>query len=501
MKNQVQLIAYADRLSGGTLRDLHALLTRELGDLFGAVHVLPFFDPIDGADAGFDPIDHASVDARLGTWSDIEALARDIDVMADVIVNHVSSDSAQFQDYFRKGRSSACAGLFLALDSVFPRGASEQDLVTLFRQRPSLPFTVFELASGESRAFWTTFTPGQIDIDVEHPQGKAYLTHIIETFARHAVKMIRLDAVGYAIKRAGTRCFMIPETFQFIDSLTQQARALGMEVLVEIHSYYRDQIEISRRVDRVYDFALPPLVLHAFAFRTAQYLKHWIAIRPTNALTVLDTHDGIGIIDIGADPRDPVHRPGLVPPDQLEALVDIIHERTAGASRLASGAAADNVDQYQINTTFFDAMGANDESYLLARAIQFFLPGIPQVYYVGLLAGSNDLELLTRTRTGRDINRHYYAKGEVAKQLKRPVVAAQIELIRLRNSHPAFSGSFGLMPGGDDVLHLCWSHGRDFAELVVRFEDLSYELRYSQQGAVRTLRLAPGAWLNLPWTA
>lgn len=492
MKNQVQLIAYADRFSGGTLRDLHALLTHELKDVFGAVHVLPFFNPIDGADAGFDPIDHTVVDARLGSWSDIEALARDIDVMADVIVNHVSSDSAQFQDWLRKGGASEHAGLFLTLNSVFPRGAAEQDLVAIFRQRPSLPFSVFELHTGESRACWTTFTPRQIDIDVEHPQGKAYLTQIIETFARHGVKMIRLDAVGYAIKRAGTSCFMIPETFRFIDSLTQQARALGMEVLVEVHSYYRDQIEISRRVDRVYDFALPPLVLHAFAFRTAKYLKHWIAIRPTNALTVLDTHDGIGIIDIGADPRDPVKCPGLVPPEQLDALVDIIHERTAGASRLASGAAAGNVDEYQINTTFYDAMGANDESYLLARAIQFFLPGVPQLYYVGLLAGSNDLELLARTRTGRDINRRYYAKGEVASQLNRPIVAAQIELIRLRNSHPAFSGSFGLMPGDDDVLHLCWSRGRDFAELVIRFTDLSYKLRYSEHGATQTLRLALG---------
>lgn len=492
MKNQVQLIAYADRFAGATIRDLHALLMRELRNVFGAVHVLPFYDPIDGADAGFDPVDHTAVDARLGTWSDVEALARDIDVMTDVIVNHISSGSAQFRDYLRKGRSSEYAGMFLTLDSVFPQGAAAKDLVAIFRQRPSLPFTVQRLDSGESQAFWTTFTPQQIDIDVEHPQGRAYVTQVIETLARHGVKMIRLDAAGYAIKRAGTSCFMIPETFHFIDALTQQARVLGLEVLVEIHSYYRDQIEISRRVDRVYDFALPPLVLHAFAFRTAKHLKHWIAIRPTNALTVLDTHDGIGIMDIGADPHDPEQCPGLVPPDQLDALVEIIHERTGGASRLASGAAAENVDQYQINTTFYDAMGGSDESYLLARALQFFVPGIPQVYYVGLLAGSNDLELLARTRTGRDINRRYYAKGEIAAQLTRPVVAAQIELIRLRNTHPAFAGEFALVPSGDDVVHLRWSRGQEIAELLIRFRDCSYELQYSERGSVRALRFARG---------
>jgi sucrose phosphorylase len=488
MKNLVQLITYVDRLAAGSIRDLHSLLTRELKDLFGAVHLLPFYHPIDGADAGFDPVDHTAVDDRLGTWSDIEALARDIDIMADLIVNHVSSESVQFQDYLHKGRACTYAGLFLAYDSVFPQGATETDLIAIFRQRASLPFTVLRLNNGESRAFWTTFTPQQIDIDVEHQQGRVYLAQVMETLARHGVKMIRLDAVGYAIKRAGTSCFMIPETFRFIDALTRQARSLGMEVLVEIHSHYRDQIKISQRVDRVYDFALPPLVLHAFVLRTAKYLKHWIAIRPTNALTVLDTHDGIGIIDIGPDPQDPVNCPGLVPDDQLAALVEIVHERTRGASRLATGAAASNVDQYQINTTFYDAMGADDETYLMARAIQFFLPGVPQVYYVGLLAGSNDVELLTRTRVGRDINRHYHTKAEVVQQLARPVVAAQLELIRLRNTHPAFAGRFELAPSDDDVLQLRWSSGHEFAELLIRFHDRSYELRYSEDGTAKSMR-------------
>ena len=107
-----------------------------------------------------------------------------------------------------------------------------------------------------------------------HPQGKAYLTAILKRFAESGIGVIRLDAAGYAIKKSGTSCFMLPETFAFISDLAAQARALNIEVLVEIHSYYLKQIEIAKHVDRVYDFALPPLVLHALFKADAQPLKH-----------------------------------------------------------------------------------------------------------------------------------------------------------------------------------------------------------------------------------
>ena len=202
--------------------------------------------------------------------------------------------------------------------------------------------------------------------------------------------MVRLDAVGYVIKKPGSSCFMIPETFDFIEYLTRQAATLGLEVLVEIHSHYRGQIEIARHVDRVYDFALPPLVLHAIFNRTGRYLKQWLEISPRNAITVLDTHDGIGVMDIGADRAAP-YEPGLIPAEELDAVVEKIHLNSNGQSRFATGAAASNLDLYQVNCTFYEALGCRDNDYLLARAMQFFAPGVPQVYYVGLLAGENDM--------------------------------------------------------------------------------------------------------------
>jgi sucrose phosphorylase len=488
VRNQVQLICYVDRL-GGTLRGLRQLLAGPFAGLFGGVHVLPFFHPIDGSDAGFDPIDHTQVDERLGDWDDVRALAEDVELMADVIVNHVSSHSPQFVDYSVHGSNSRYDGLFLTLDSVFPKGASEQDLLAIYRPRPGLPFTPMTLADGSRRIMWTTFTAEQLDIDVRHPEGQRYLDGILRILAENGIRLIRLDAVGYAIKKAGASCFMMPESFAFIRDFAARAKACGLEVLVEIHAHHQLQMRIAAEVDWVYDFALPPLLLHAFTGATARYLKDWIAIRPGNCLTVLDTHDGIGVIDIGADAHDPGNLPGLVPHEGIERLVRQVHANSGGDSLRATGAAASNLDLYQINCTFFDALARDELRYLLCRAIQFFLPGIPQVYYVGLLAGSNDMSLLARSGVGRDINRHHYTRGEIEEALSRPVVADLLSLIRLRNTHPAFQGAFELLPSAPEVLEMRWHAAGAEARLRVHLATADHCMTISSVGSPATFQL------------
>jgi sucrose phosphorylase len=474
MKNQVQLITYVDRLTGGGVRDLAELLNDPLAGVFGGVHLLPFFHPIDGSDAGFDPIDHTAVDPRLGDWEDIRLLGDAAELMAD----HVSSQSAQFQDYLHRGASSSHAGLFLTYGKVFPLGATEDDLLRVYRPRPGLPFTYTTLATGEKRLLWTTFTAQQIDIDVLHQQGQEYLGAILRRFHAVGIRSVRLDAVGYAIKRAGTSCFMIPDTYAFIAELTAQAHALGIEVLVEIHSHYKQQVEIARQVDWVYDFALPPLLLHALYTADAQPLADWLAVRPKNAVTVLDTHDGIGVIDVGADGAG---NPGLLEPAAIHNLVEEIHNLSGGASRQATGVAANNLDLYQVNCTYYDALGQNDTDYLIARAIQLFVPGIPQIYYVGLLAGTNDVELLARTGIGRDINRHYYTRSEVQHALDKPVVQGLIKIIRLRNSHPAFDGEARSHSTEPHLLTIQWTLGKEWVRLNVDFAVHCARIEYSRE--------------------
>ena len=477
MKNQVQLITYVDRMAGSTVTALQQQLQQQLPGVFSGIHLLPFYYPIDGSDAGFDPIDHCQVDSRLGTWQDVKSLGCDYELMADLIVNHMSAQSVEFQDVLAKGKDSDYWSLFIKREDIFPEGLSELDAEKIYRPRPGSCFSQYSLADGQEVDFWTTFTSNQIDINVETPAGEQYLDGILSQFADSNIKMIRLDAAGYAIKRAGSSCFMLDETFDFINKLSTKANDLGITTLVEIHSYYKTQIEIAKRVDLVYDFALPPLVLHTLFSKNADALANWLRISPRNCITVLDTHDGIGIIDVGpmAD------KPGLLDAEQIDALVDTIHSNTKGESLKATGAAASNVDLYQVNSSYYGALGYDDYLYLVSRALQFFAPGVPQVYYGGLLAEVNDMELLARSNVGRDINRPYIQAEEMAGKLQKPVVKALLKLIELRNNNTAFNGAFSLLQEANK-LELIWQNTANNAKLVLELDSLDCEIELLADG-------------------
>ena len=482
MKNKVQLITYADRLGDGTIASMTDILRTRFNGVYEGVHILPFFTPYDGADAGFDPVDHTKVDPRLGTWDDIAELSKTHDIMVDTIVNHMSWESKQFQDVMKRGENSPYYPMFLTMSSVFPDGATEEDLAGIYRPRPGLPFTHYTWG-GKTRLVWTTFTPQQVDIDTDSKEGWDYLLSILDQLSRSHVSYIRLDAVGYGAKQAKTSCFMTPKTFDLIGRIKAEAEFRGLETLIEVHSYYKKQVAIANKVDRVYDFAIPGLLLHALTTGKTEPIAHWVEVRPNNAVTVLDTHDGIGVIDIGSDQLDRSLK-GLVPDEEVDQLVETIHKNTHGESLAATGAAASNLDLYQVNSTYYSALGCNDQHYLAARAVQFFLPGVPQVYYVGALAGANDMELLHRTNVGRDINRHYYSVEEIDRNLERPVVKALNALCRLRNSLDAFDGEFTFGNEGD-TLTFSWKGETTAASLT--FEP-KRGLGVDNQASVCTLR-------------
>ena len=475
MINKIQLITYVDRLGCSTIDELTSLVKNEFDGLFGGIHILPFFNPIDGSDAGFDPIDHTQIDPRLGGWDNVKKLTQHIDVMSDLIVNHISAESKQFEDYLEKGSASDFSDLILTKEKVFPEGATAEDIAKIYRPRPGSPFTKFQFNDGSEASVWTTFTSNQIDIDVRSEMGKAYLDNILDTFQSAGVSMIRLDAAGYAIKKAGTSCFMIEETYDFIGQLTQKSKSRGIEVLVEIHSYYRTQIEIAKRVDYVYDFALPVLVLDCLFNRSASNLIKWLQVAPRNVMTVLDTHDGIGIVDVASENG----MSGLIADEQLNEIVEKIHVNSKGESRKATGAAASNLDLYQVNCTYFDALGQDRNAYLIARAIQFFVPGIPQVYYVGLLAGQNDMKLLSETNVGRDINRHFYTIEEINTYVETDFFSDFKKLMLLRNTHKAFNGEFKLLETQASMLNITWTNQESWAMLTVDLRDMNLEIKFS----------------------
>jgi len=449
-----QLLTYPDSL-GGDLKALAAMLDGPLAGLFHGVHILPPF-PSSG-DRGFSPITYREIDPAFGTWEDVERIAETHDVLLDLMINHISRQSPEFQDFQRRGRASPFADLFITLDKVWPRGEPPAtDVARIFLRNPGGPFsTVTVEETGAQERIWTTFGAAgwaeQIDLDVGSEAGQRLITGWLWDFASHGVRIVRLDAVGYLVKKAGTSCFMIePEIYRFLEWITSVATSLGLVLLPEVHDRYTTHQELSARGYWTYDFVLPGLLLHAFRTGETARLAAHLSESPDRQFTMLDCHDGVPV------------RPdldGILEPSEMRDLADGMLQRGGNVNRLLSGVDAGEVDVHQLNCTYYSALGEDDDRYLAARAIQLFARGVPQVYYVGLLAGENDLTAVARTGEGRAINRHDYSMEEVTDDLERPVVERLLQLVRLRNSHPAFDGTLTVETEGRSRLRLSWRSG------------------------------------------
>jgi sucrose phosphorylase len=217
------------------------------------------------------------------------------------------------------------------------------------------------------------------------------------------------------------------------------------------------------------------LVLHALTSGSSRRLKAWLRKCPRKQITTLDTHDGIGVVDV-AD---------LMSPDEIRSTVEHLYRHGSNVKEIYSGPDYQNLDVYQVNCTYYSALGCDDDAYLAARTLQFFAPGIPQVYYVGLLAGENDIELVERTRLGRNINRHNYTLEEVREQVKKPVVQRLLRLMEFRNSYPAFGGGFSIEKARDNELILSWTRRKHRALARVDLRTFDAEITYSDPVASR----------------
>ena len=460
MRRGPQLLTYPDSL-GGTIADITRLLRGPLADHFAGVHILPPF-PSSG-DRGFAPIDYRRIEPRLGDWNDIADLGRDHDVLLDLMVNHISRRSTEFSDFLRRGRASEHADLFITLDKVWPNGdPPAEDVARIFLRKPDDPFTTITVEqTGEQEQIWTTFGFGgrveQIDLDLASDATRALIRGWFEWFATHGVAIVRLDAVGYVVKKPGTSCFMVePEIYDVIDWLVATAAEYELVVLPEIHDHYATHRRLAERGYWTYDFVLPGLLLHAFESRDADRLAEHLAGSPELQFTTLDCHDGIPV------------RPdleGILSYPEMSALADGITATGGNINRIL-GHAGEGPDVHQLNCTYYSALGADDDRYVAARAIQLFARGVPQLYYVGLLAGENDLVAVELTGEGRAINRHDYTAAEIARALERPVVRRILELVRIRREHPAFDGQLEVRVEDASLLRMTWFSGADVAELM-----------------------------------
>jgi sucrose phosphorylase len=443
LKNEIMLITYADSM-GNNLQDLHKLLNQYYKKAVGGVHILPFFPS--SADRGFAPMCYDKVDPAFGTFADVEALGKDYYLMFDFMVNHISASSEYFQDFLQKKEDSEYKDFFIRYRDFWKDGEPSQEQVDLiYKRKPRAPYIEAEFADGSKEKIWCTFCEEQIDLDVTKKKTKDFIVKTLQDMCHHGASVIRLDAFAYAVKKEGTSCFFVePDIWDLLYEIENVVKAEGAEILPEIHEHYTIPMKIADKGFWIYDFALPVLTLHALYNHDGTYLKQWMERCPMKQFTTLDTHDGIGIVDV----KD------LLPDEEIDKVKEQMYKQGANVKKIYSSEAYNNLDIYQVNTTYYSALGNHDDAYVLARAIQFFAPGIPQVYYVGMLAGSNDIELMERTKNGRDINRHYYTAEEVAAEQERPVVQKLKALMELRNTHPAFSldGEIAITAEGDRLV-------------------------------------------------
>jgi sucrose phosphorylase len=464
LPNKVQLITYGDSL-GGNLKNLNALLESDLKDLFpGGVHLLPPF-PSSG-DRGFAPINYLEIDPGLGTWEEIRAIGEKGPVVLDLMVNHISQKSIYFQDFLQNGNQSEWADIFLTPDRIWDNGAIPQADFDKIYLRRSLPYSDFTIQkTGEQLRIWTTFgatSPSeQIDLDVNSPKTRELFETIFDCFAKNGTQIVRLDAVGYVIKKPGTSCFFVePEIYDFLEWVNEMAKKRNIELLPEVHAHHQIQWKLAGHGYWIYDFILPYLVLSTLINKDANQLIKYINERPEKQFTMLDCHDGIPVMPDMDDIVDSV---------SARRICDICEDRGALFTRVESRehCAEDGFDVHQICGTFYSLLGSDDDAYIIARAIQLFVPGIPQIYYVGLLACENDQAGVDKTSEIRELNRENFSLQAVREKMGRPVVQRLMRLIKLRNDHPAFEGTFTNISTQDHDLDLKWDSTEGSIELKI----------------------------------
>ena len=435
------LITYGDmvqRPGESPLATLGRFCTERLTGAVSVVHVLPFFPS--SSDDGFSVVDYRAVDPRLGTWDDLEAMARRFDLMFDLVLNHTSAQGEWFGQFLRD--EAPGRDYVLCADP-------DADLGAVVRPRSHPLLTPVETASGE-RHVWTTFSADQVDLDFDRPEVLLEFVDILLQYAAHGARLIRLDAVAFLMKQAGTPCIHLPRTHQVVKLLRDvlDAAAPGVLLLTETNVPHRENVSYFGDGDEahlVYQFSLPPLLLHALTTGNARALTCWAAglEDPPPGCTFLNftaSHDGIGLRPIE----------GLVPQMEQDGLV---HSVLQNGGHVSQRLRPDGVAvPYELNITYFDAMGdepsdvtdAHVRRFITSQTLAMALKGIPALYFHSLTATRNHDKGVTETGRARSINRRKWREDELVRQLDDPSSAAHrvfdelTSRLRARAGHPAF---------------------------------------------------------------
>lgn len=493
--NNILLITYGDsitRPSEKPLKTLGTFLKEHLDDVITGVHVLPFFPY--SSDDGFAVIDYLQVNPELGDWSDVKQISEDFNLMFDLVINHVSSQHAWFQQ-FKQGEKPGC-DYFITIDPTDPT----IDVSQVVRPRSSQLLAKVDTVNGEKHV-WATFSPDQVDVNFANPDVLIEFFKIILFYVQAGARYIRLDAVGFLWKKLGTPCIHLVETHMAIRLMRELLQMIdpGIAIITETNVPNRENLSYfgnRNEAHMIYNFSLPPLVLNALMQGRSDHLKTWMMSMPPAPVgcayfNFTASHDGIGL------------RPteGLL--DEKE-YVELLATMRKFGGRISMRSKPDGSESpYEINIALFDAMkgtvkGEDEwqiQRFLCSQTIMMSVEGIPAFYIHSLLATPNYAEGVEQTGINRTINRYKWNYEDLEQKLSDPTTPQAIvlkelsRLIKIRRQQGAFhpnATQYTLHPG-NPALFAFWRQSMSRDQSIFSVHNLSdqvQELRLSDLNLV-----------------
>ena len=557
----VMLNTYPDSI-GGTLADIVDMLKRpEFKDVFSLFYILPTFFNSD-LDRGFSIIDYGLNDELVSRkdLADLDKLG--IGLKFDLVLNHLSVASPQFEDMLKYGDESEFKSFFIDWNEFWnlygemgPDGyviPKKEYLDMLFMRKPGLPILKVRFPDGSDRPYWNTFYQeinyreiapgdlkgingleqdqaeelaaiannaigakvdlneidfgnlsdyggdvisvveqkrgylGQMDLNAQSEGVWDFYDETLKKLRDYGATLVRLDAFAYSHKQPGmVNFFNKPGTWEYLERLKRIAEKYDLILLPEIHAEYGNLLheEVAEEGFPIYDFFLPGLVIDALDRGTSLPLRRWIGEmteKGIKTVNMLGCHDGIPILDLKGVDIPGFSKEGLLGDAEIEGVMERVMER-GGRVKNLFGADGKKISYYQVNATYFSALGEDEQQLRLARAIQLFMPGIPQVWYLDLFAGKNNYVAADRGGAGghKEINRTELSPSDVEQGLKQQVVLDQLELMRLRNTSPAFDGELEVEDSDEHLLCLTWKNDGCTASLKADLKDHSFSVLHN----------------------
>ena len=557
----VMLNAYPDSI-GRHLADTVQMLKRpEFDNTFSLFYILPTFFNSD-LDRGFSVIDY-ELNHELVSESDLVDLqALGIELKFDLVLNHLSVGSPQFQNMLQNGDASPYRDFFIDWNEFWqdygemgPEAyviPDQECLDVLFMRKPGLPILKVRFPDGTDRPYWNTFYQevnyqelvvedlseieslsaphveeiiqiantalaeekpiadidwghhsthasqvvevierkrqylGQMDLNARSEKVWEFYDQTLARLRDYGATMVRLDAFAYLHKEpCKPNFFNKPGTWDYLDRLKDMAGKHGLTLLPEIHSEFGYGLheEVACRGFPIYDFFFPGLLIDALDRGTSRNLLRWIGElleKDIRTVNMLGCHDGIPVLDLRGKDILGLTREGLLSDEEIDATIERIMDR-GGRVKNLYGPDGQKIAYYQVNATFFSALGEDERKLRLARAIQLFMPGIPQVWYLDLFAGANDYAAADQAGTAghKEINRTTLSQEDIDQGLNRIIVQDQLRLLKLRNASEAFNGELEIGDTDDRHLDMTWTNGASTARLCADLLDFGFTVECS----------------------